>query len=72
MWKTGSILLSLCLGVAGTGASAPTHGAGTIALRSTPCGPKDGLEAICRPVGTEDLVDIVGTRWLIGSGLKGF
>lgn len=34
------------------------------------CAPENELQAICGPVGTEDLVDIKGTRWLIGSGLN--
>jgi hypothetical protein len=36
----------------------------------SPCTPRDGLNFICGPVGSEDIVRIPGTAWLIASGLN--
>ncbi len=35
-----------------------------------PCAPRDGLSFICGPVGSEDLAQLPGARWLIASGLN--
>jgi len=35
-----------------------------------PCTPRDGLSFICGPEGSEDIVRIPGTTWLIASGLN--
>jgi hypothetical protein len=35
-----------------------------------PCAARNGLNFICGPVGSEDIVRIPGTRWLIASGLN--
>ena len=37
---------------------------------SEECGPTESLHFICGPVGSEDLVHVPGTRWLITSGLN--
>lgn len=34
------------------------------------CPPRDGLSYLCGPVGSEDAVQVPGTRWLIASGLN--
>ena len=61
----------MLLVVAGFAARAPGADAGPGALNvAQPCAVRDGLRFICGPVGSEDLVQVPGTQWLIASGLN--
>ena len=40
-----------------------------LAIAADDCSPIGGLNFVCGPSGVEDLVQVPGTHWIVGSGM---
>lgn len=67
--RAGLIAAAVLISLSGCVSTTQTGGEGATIRINTTCAPVPGFRSICGPVATEDLVQVPGTDWLIGSGL---
>ncbi|HEY3908927.1 MAG TPA: hypothetical protein VGM07_03455 [Stellaceae bacterium] len=50
---------------------ASAFGGSRPAAAAAPCNPAGGLDFVCGPLNSEDLVQVPGTEWIVASGMDG-